>query len=746
MKTNPPLRRLLERIFIVLVLFLALATPPPAAAASNCQAGDATWVKAGDGDWSEASAWSTGSVPIASTHVCLDPTNATQIMITQLYSAYSVYIGPHVLLEVTCASQVSQAGLNVVDQVTIEKAGELMLDTQDTSCSLGVNVSHQAGLTNNGLIYIANTPGQTLPRKGLSGVVKNNGTINVFGGFLFTGTPGASVINNGIVLVGAPIEIDGRLDQNSGEIRYFSKDTREDLSIHGTFNYNGGHTTGPGEPRIYGTASFNKDAFGEVFLEGNLGSDIPSNIYLTSDKVINLVRDTTNYGYIFLMNAPQTGSGLGASGDFYKFTNRGIVDVMTPSYLQTNFENRGTLEIDPSGSLLVGSPSGSITVVNEGWIQASGNITVEAGVRFSQVWGYLKIKLPAEMRFTGSSFTYVNGTTDFAAPIFTSAKIAFQLPPPTSTLGTGAFGMDLWGVNTVTSGTLPANVAMSVAGYGSQANLYVPDGATVLGTLHLISMPIAPNGPAWLVCGNGGGRLYLKGLLTTSGLSTEVHCSLNVDSAASILFDSNSTTALTSGVVTSGTVTLSTGALLSMTGDYMQNGGSTSLGGQASELEANKIVLNGGLITGIGKLKVKNGVQNKGGKLNQNAIQVLPNSPAGVNQPLAEDGIAINGNYVQGPGGALAVGLSGTPSSGAYGRLVVSGQAAVDGRLELYRSNGYLPAVGDQYSVLSAASLSGAFASAALDWGGVKLSYEPSGVDFTVLTIILRQFLPALFH
>jgi hypothetical protein len=63
-------------------------------------------------------------------------------------------------------------------------------------------------------------------------------------------------------------------------------------------------------------------------------------------------------------------------------------------------------------------------------------------------------------------------------------------------------------------------------------------------------------------------------------------------------------------------------------------------------------------------------------------------------------------NYTQLPGGALEMGLA---SPTQFSRLEVTGSAVLDGAIEATPIGGFMPAPGDQFDVLSYASVSGAF-------------------------------------
>ena len=88
-----------------------------------------------------------------------------------------------------------------------------------------------------------------------------------------------------------------------------------------------------------------------------------------------------------------------------------------------------------------------------------------------------------------------------------------------------------------------------------------------------------------------------------------------------------------------------------------------------------------------------------------NAGRVAPGSPVGV--------LTISGAYTQGPAGVLALDLGGATPGAGYDQLAVSGPATVDGALHVSLAGGFHPGLGQTFTVLTAGSVSGAFASVA---------------------------------
>ncbi len=70
--------------------------------------------------------------------------------------------------------------------------------------------------------------------------------------------------------------------------------------------------------------------------------------------------------------------------------------------------------------------------------------------------------------------------------------------------------------------------------------------------------------------------------------------------------------------------------------------------------------------------------------------------------------VSTSKDYTQGANGILEIELSGD-MTGQYGKLLVLGEATLDGTLEVVLDNLYTPSVGDQFEILTATMLSGIF-------------------------------------
>jgi hypothetical protein len=167
-----------------------------------------------------------------------------------------------------------------------------------------------------------------------------------------------------------------------------------------------------------------------------------------------------------------------------------------------------------------------------------------------------------------------------------------------------------------------------------------------------------------------------------------------------------------------GTISAQSGTIL-FNYTYNQLAGQTILAG-GSISTVNTIAINGGSVSGAGS--ISGSLQNGGGV-------VSPSLAAALN---------ILGNYAQGGGGTLNIMVGGNGNQAAL--LNVSGNASLAGTLTVTETNGFAPAVGTQFQILSASGADGAFATANLP-AGLSLTYSNNGVFLVVTSAVAVQII-----
>ncbi len=89
---------------------------------------------------------------------------------------------------------------------------------------------------------------------------------------------------------------------------------------------------------------------------------------------------------------------------------------------------------------------------------------------------------------------------------------------------------------------------------------------------------------------------------------------------------------------------------------------------------------------------------------------VTVNSGGTVSPGRSPGKLSINGNYIQKSGAALDVELGGDASGTGFDQLAIDGSATLDGTLNVSLVNGFRPAVGAIFQILTSQSVSGNFA------------------------------------
>ena len=174
-----------------------------------------------------------------------------------------------------------------------------------------------------------------------------------------------------------------------------------------------------------------------------------------------------------------------------------------------------------------------------------------------------------------------------------------------------------------------------------------------------------------------------------------------------------------------GTVEAQSGTL-SFSASYVQTAGSTllsggDLGGTAT------IDLRGGSLSGGGTVSAS---LSNGGQL------IL----AGTGSTGA---LSIAGDYTQTSTGALEVEIGGSAASNAFDRLIGSGKSALDGTLTVSLINGYSPAAGESFTVVTSSSRSGEFATINKP-ANLTTAYSATGVTLDGAVSPLKAAMPAV--
>ena len=124
----------------------------------------------------------------------------------------------------------------------------------------------------------------------------------------------------------------------------------------------------------------------------------------------------------------------------------------------------------------------------------------------------------------------------------------------------------------------------------------------------------------------------------------------------------------------------------------------------------------------------------KSGGTNTSTISINPFNTSGGSISVDSGALALSGNNFAQGGGTFSVNLGGT-NTGSAGEMTGVGSASLGGLLTVNLTNGFVPAVGSRFQILSAASSSGVFSPLNVP-AGISVSYSNSGVYLTVTSAV----------
>jgi RHS repeat-associated protein len=346
-------------------------------------------------------------------------------------------------------------------------------------------------------------------------------------------------------------------------------------------------------------------------------------------------------------------------------------------YLNGNIVNLGTITPDSGIGL---------TLQNGTFTQSSGTINSTGGLYVSQETfnadgGILNVN--DYFQVSQSTLNLNGGTTSNGPVTILDATLN------AAATATGPASFIFYDQHNTLSGTVSQSVTLTVQGnnpYGIGA-LAVADGTVNDGIIDLNS-------------GYGGNSVQLNSQGTfTNGTSGTIE----------VIQGGGGNRYLNGNVTNQGTLIVDSGITLnSQNGLFTQGGGSiNSNGGFASSLES--LNFNGGTSVFNSSVTLAQSTLNlNGGNLNIAAGSVFD----------------LSGNFTQSSSATLTLAIGGTPASGNFSQVNISGVAALAGTLQMSVVNGYDLHQGDHYQVMAYNSYSGQFASLAGLYEGRTLALE----------------------
>jgi hypothetical protein len=628
--------------------------------------------------------------------------NGTINLDSQGYAAY-LYLSGNTTLNGTGAVVLGSSGPNYIGGVN-----GAVLTNDSTIEGVGSLGNGQITITNNGTIEALNGTLAILPGSG--GFTNYNGTTDSLTGGTYIANGGnltfAAGNATGITTLSATV-----VEENGGQLINTTNGSNALASLT-SITATGSLTIGG--PTFVDAGSFSNAGSltilkGESFTVGSLsqisGSTLTAGTYVldanlnlsgaTQSITTNATNLTLGGGTIENANSTNALAKLA--------TNSGSLTLANNATFTTagNFSSTGTLTIDKGSSFTVTGTLAQISgsTLSGGTFVLGGNLNVGSGINITT---------------NATSLTLEGGTIEAG----TSNALA-NLASNTGSL------------------TLANNASAAVSGgFTNSGSLTIDSGSTFTVTGNLTNLSSGTlSGGKYIIGGTmqlasaNGGITTNAANLTLTGKTAKI---LDGTTNALAGFDNNTGTFTLTGDGTlttaasnfsnSGTVDVATGSTLTVGGtgnSYNQTAGLTTVDGTLT----GNVNLTGGTIQGAGSLK---GNVSVGGGGTAPTLNVGDAGLAGL--------LKITGTYTQLSTGTLNVAIGGLTSGTLYSKLSVSGAASLSGTLTVNLINGFVPAVGKSFTILTAKSITGTFSTQYI----VINSTEYFAVTYTATGVVLK--------
>jgi fibronectin-binding autotransporter adhesin len=322
----------------------------------------------------------------------------------------------------------------------------------------------------------------------------------------------------------------------------------------------------------------------------------------------------------------------------------------------------------------------------------------------------------------------------------------------------GTVGISAQGGNTITNqGTIYANQASPLTIATGGGGTFTNAGTLNAGTLKV------KKGSALYVTGAGftnfsggtfsltGGKYAVSGTLGFDGanISTNAADITLTGAASQIINDQNSANALTNFATntTAGSFSLLSGKLIntSVTSGNFSNAGKVTVGvGSGFQISAPSPLTptytqTAGTTTVDGVLTAAGGVTIKAGKVfgkGTIASTVVSSGSVTAGDSTTKAGKLSMSTYTQNSSGSLNVQIGGLTAGTQYSQLAVANGVSLNGTLNIKVVNGFIPANGNTFIILTGSTRSGTFAHVhglTIPTGGhFTVAYNPTNVTLTV--------------
>jgi YVTN family beta-propeller protein len=589
-------------------------------------------------------------------------------------------------------------------------------------------------------------------------------TVDLKGGVIAAFTPSFADDSVNLVLTNATLNGPGTITNQLGRtLRLRTSAVNAPFVNNGSLRVDGSSTLG-GSVTTATTSS--------IVIQGN---------GFTGFSRLTVASGFTNNGQIQLTDSTSAyGAGLDVTtGTLINAVGAGIdasQGAGGPRQLNAQIYNRGTLTVDVAGgqtltmshpaaadsntgTIIVGSgtlnivQSGASNFVHTGTLTLSGGgLALSQTGAFSSA-GTVTIGAGQTLAINGGTFDYAGGTIGGRGNLALQSNVVATFTPSftNDTLGLMLINATVNGPGAVTNGTGRSLLMRSStvnAPFTNLGTLFV-EGTSGVGTSFTTSaqslIRVRGNGTTGfsrLTAASGftnNGSIVLTDTSSAYGAGLDVTTGVLVNAAGATIIadtgfagsrqlnamiDNQAGGSFVVAVAPAQNLTLSkasashrnAGTLTLASGTLAVTGGSSSFANDTT-----------GTIEGTGIL---------------NVAAVTFTSVGHVNPGLgtATGILTVTGNYAQGVTGTLDIALGGTTPGAQYDRLGVSANAVLGGSLNVTLTNGFTPALGDTFTVMTFVSRSGAISGLTLPGlgGGLALDtvFTPTALRLVVIAPI----------
>jgi hypothetical protein len=663
----------------------------------------------------------------------------------------------------------------LVNQQTIMGQGSLgkegfSITNQGTINAMGGTLTVQpssAGITNTSLME-ASSGGTLLIVYGFLGPFNNTGgTIKALdggivqlqgeiytGGTLTTNGTGVIQVSGGTVLNALTNSGSLQVSSNTGVLQ-------NTVTNSGTIQLQSGTLTMTGAVTLKGSGSLIMSGSSILGQSGGGGSLINQQLIHGAGTINQL--PLTNQGTV---EADNTSAPLYLSGDTTAntATNTATLEASGGATLvisggQTVNNTGGVIEaLAGSTVLLEGTVNGGTLKTSGTGVIESQDGTLDGTVNTPTNTGTFKVPTSYDLTMEGT----INNTGTIA--LGTNACIV--LNQPTTLTGSGKITMasnsciygsgnsltnqsTIQGIGTIgdsnpmpitndgtilANGATPLNIVPNSTGFTNNGKLMANKGSMLI--INSSEGPFTNLSGGTLTGGtyNVTGTLELGSAITTNAASITL-----TGASAEILNTSTSTNALAAlaANTSKGVLSLQGGQALATSANF-SNAGKTTVGASSSFTVGGTYTQTAGQTTVDGTLTAPTGLSlEKGTLLGQGklAAAVTSSSTVTVGDSTSKAGLlTVSGAYTQKPAGVLDVAIGGTTVGSQYSQLAVSNGVSLNGTLTIKLINGFVPTIGETFTILTGSAVSGTFSKV----NGTSInSSEHFDVSYTATAVTL---------